>query len=59
MGWVDRQSSAGEEIFLDQRGVQPVIEREKVVCLGPTDGAGAYIVFHAPDAVPVWPYLER
>ena len=42
---------------LAERGVRPAADREKRVCIGPEDAAGAHIVFHTPDAGPVWPLL--
>lgn len=39
---------------LADRGVRPLLDREGLVCLGPADGAGAYILFHALGAMPVW-----
>jgi hypothetical protein len=42
---------------LAERGVRPLADREGVTCIGPADAAGAYLIFHAPEADPVWPRL--
>jgi len=35
-------------------GVEPLVDRDDVICVGPADGLGAYLVFHAHDVDSVW-----
>ena len=39
---------------LSERGVTPLEDRETVICVGPEDGVGAYIIFHSADVENVW-----
>lgn len=43
---------------LDEKGVAPVMANDAVLVVGPRDGAGAYIVFHAPGVANVWSALK-
>jgi hypothetical protein len=44
---------------LNEKGVTPLAESASVLVVGPRDGAGAYIVFHAPGVDSVWRQLTR
>ena len=41
------------------RGIKPAADNDKILCIGPDDGVGAYIIFHARDVETVWPHLTR
>jgi hypothetical protein len=43
--------------LLAARGVRPLADRERLLCVGPADAAGAYLLFHTPDLEPVWSSL--
>ena len=43
---------------LEEKGVAPLAANDSLVVVGPRDGAGAYMVFHAPGADPVWKPLQ-
>jgi len=44
---------------LNERGVTPLVDSAPLLVVGPRDGAGAYIVFHAPGVDSVWRHLQR
>lgn len=44
---------------LHEKGVIPLIADDAVLVVGPQDGAGAYIVFHAANVADVWSVLKR
>jgi hypothetical protein len=43
---------------LEEKGVVPLVADDAVLVVGPRDGAGAYIVFHAPGVANVWSALK-
>jgi hypothetical protein len=42
---------------LKQNGVPPVFESNNLICLGPRDALGGYMLFHAPDVSDPWAAL--
>lgn len=44
---------------LNERGVDPLTANGSVIVVGPQDGVGAYIVFHASGVDSVWQHLQR
>ncbi len=44
---------------LAERGVTPLAANQAILVVGPQDGVGAYIVFHAPGVDSVWLQLKR
>ena len=42
---------------LAQGGVRPPIDRGDVLCVGPADALGAYLLFHAPSVADPWQAL--
>lgn len=45
--------------ILNERGVTPLVDNAPLLVVGPRDGVGAYIVFHAPGVDSVWWHLQR
>ncbi len=44
---------------LNERGVKPLAANDSLWIVGPQDGAGAYIVFHAQGVDAVWQHLKK
>lgn len=42
---------------LEAGGGEPLVDRDDVICVGPSDGLGAYLVFHAHHVESVWERL--
>ena len=40
--------------FMQTRHIRPVSAKDDLICIGPEEGLGAYLVFHAPGFDPVW-----
>lgn len=44
---------------LARNGVEPLLARDDLICVGPADGLGAYLLFHAPDVHDPWGALAN
>jgi hypothetical protein len=44
---------------LKDNGVTPIIQTDKLLCVAPADGVGAYIVFHSADIDSIWALLSE
>ncbi len=40
--------------YMQTQDIKPVSTKEGLVCIGPEEGLGAYLFFHAPGIDPVW-----
>lgn len=46
-------------IALNDNGVTPLLDNETLICVGPADGVGAYIIFHSAKVENIWRQLSQ
>ena len=44
--------------YMKSQGISPLSSSDTVVCVGPEEGLGAYLVFHARGIEPAWSHIK-
>jgi catechol 2,3-dioxygenase-like lactoylglutathione lyase family enzyme len=49
---------AAARAVLEKSGITPLVATDELICVGPHDGLGAFMVFHGPGVAEPWSMLE-